>query len=98
MDSDSLQKEQTLLRIREDASEWFNPSPDKFVAFHEEWVKIKTTELTSDKYVNDHNGYLLSLGELRAHRKALDAYRTASDRTAKATKELEELKANFSGD
>lgn len=94
MDADSLKKEQQLLQIRDDAHAWLDKEKqaDKFTEFHDTWVKKLTAEVVSTKFLNDHNGYLVALGELRAHKRALDAIQTASERAGRAIRELEELK------
>ena len=93
MDSESLKKEQNLIAIQEEARQWLDKETqaDKFISFHEEWVRIKTADISSKKYVNDHNGYVMALGTLQAHQTALDAIQTASERAGRATKELQEL-------
>lgn len=94
MDKDSLQKEQTLLKIRDEARGWLDKElqAEKFTDFHDHWMKLRQDDIVSDKYISDHNGYLLALGEYRAHKKALNAIQTASDRVGRATTELDELK------
>lgn len=94
MDADSIKKEQTLLKIRDEAHRWLDKDrlPDQLTDFNDHWMKLKSAEILGDKFVNDHNGYLVALGEYKAHKRVVDAMQTASDRAARATKELEQLK------
>jgi len=94
MDTDSIKKEQTLLKIRDEAHKWLDKErqADQFIDFHGNHVKRLTTDILSDKFIADHNGYLVALGEYKAHKRAIDAIQTASDRAGRATHELDDLK------
>jgi hypothetical protein len=100
LDQQSQDKENKLLRIRDEARKWLDKEQqaEAFLAFHQGNVEWLTDQITSDKFVSDHSGYLLALGGLKAHRAALDAINTASARATKATKELEELEKELKRD
>lgn len=95
MDDQSTVKQKNLLKAREEAYGWIDKErqADTFTNFHDTWMKLKINDMVSGKFENDHNAYLLALGEYRAHKRALDAIQTAPDRAGRATKELEELQA-----
>ncbi len=94
MDKESLNKEEFLLKAREEAESWLDKEQltGTVINFHESWKKDLTRWVTSDKFVRDHDGYLVALGELRAHERALEAILTASQRVASANRALAELK------
>lgn len=86
-------KRNHLLKVNEEAHRWLDKEhqAQAFIDFHQRKVDYLTTALTSNVYITDHNGYLLALGQVQAHRSALSAIQGASDRATKAINELKEV-------
>lgn len=95
--NDNERKENQLLKVREEAHRWLDKErqAQAFTDFHQGNIDFLTSALTSDSYIADHNGYLLALGQLKAHRSALSAIQGASERAGKASKELEALQVQL---
>ena len=61
------------------------------IDYHTEAIHDLSTNILSDRYINDHIGYASALGALQAHQASLNIFESSDREYAEAIKKLEEL-------
>ena len=87
------QKRQQLLKQRDKASRFRDKETQReaIIEYHQAAIKSLTDNILSNKYINDHIGYVSDLGAVQAHQASLDAFEASDKAYADAIKKLEEL-------